>query len=476
MIDTDILSAISGLSADSRMVRRGWLFAALPGRHADGGHFIADAIANGATVILAPEGTVLPAGASVRLVTDADPRRRFALLAAAFYKLQPRIVVAVTGTNGKTSTVTFTAQLWEALGHNAASLGTLGIVSRLTMKAGGLTTPDPVTLQAELADLAAAGIDYLAMEASSIGVDQRRLDGVRLAAAAFTNLTHDHLDYHGTMDAYYACKERLFTTLIPADAPAVIHTDDVYGMRLAKELEGKRPLVRIGSAAPEIALVAQTPTPYGQILDVVVYGKSYQVNLPLVGLFQGQNALVAAGLVLATLPDITFADLLPHLERLYGVPGRLQRVDGHPKDAAVYVDYAHTPHGLETVLKALRPHTRGRLVAVFGCGGDRDKSKRPVMGGIAAKLADIAIITDDNPRSEDPATIRAEIRAGAPDAKVSGDRKTAIFEAVSSLSDGDVLVIAGKGHEQGQIIGGVVHPFDDVQVAADAIGELKRAL
>lgn len=471
MKDTDILSSIKGLTADSRMVRRGWLFAALPGSRADGAHFIKDAVINGATYILAPEGAALPEGCDAVLVTDADARRRFALLAAGFYKLQPTTTVAVTGTNGKTSTVTFTAQLWDALGRNAASLGTLGILSRITMKRGGLTTPDPVTLHAELADLAAAGISHLAMEASSIGVDQRRLDGVALKAAGFTNLTHDHLDYHGTMDAYYACKERLFTTLLPEGAPAVIHVDDEYGARLANALQGKRPLVRIGRNGQEIRIVGQTPTPFGQDLKLDVYGRSYDLTLPLVGLFQAQNALVAAGLVMAT-EGVSFDVLKPYLEKLSVVPGRLQLVQGHKKGAAVYVDYAHTPHGLETVLKALRPHTQGRLVTVFGCGGDRDKSKRPVMGGLAAKLADMAIITDDNPRTEDAATIRAEVAAGAPSAEIIGDRKNAIFKAVSSLQCGDVLVIAGKGHEQGQIVGDAVHPFDDVKIAEEAIHAL----
>lgn len=470
MNDTDILSQIKGLTADSRMVRRGWLFAALKGKIADGRLFIQDALINGASIILAPEGTELPDGANATLITDPDARRRFALLAAGFYKLQPQTVAAVTGTNGKTSTVTFASQLWDALGKTSASLGTLGIVSRITMKKGGLTTPDPVQLQAELADLAAAGISHLAMEASSIGIDQRRLDGVKLSAAAFTNLTHDHLDYHGTMDSYFESKARLFDTLLPADAPAILYTDDPYGEKLSHMI--KQPKIRIGSGKDcEIRVDKQTPTPFGQILDVTAAGNAYRINLPLVGLFQGINALTAAGIVMGT-EKIGFDVLVPHLENLRGVPGRLQLVPGAP----VYVDYAHTPHGLETVLEAIRPHTQGRLVVVFGCGGDRDKGKRPVMGGIATKLADLAIITDDNPRSENPETIRAEIRAGAPNAAEIGDRRTAIREAIAGLDPGDVLVIAGKGHEQGQIINSEILPFDDVQEAADAIGELRRAV
>lgn len=470
MNDADILSQINGLTADSRMVCKGGLFAALQGKIADGRLFIADALTNGAAFILAPEGTTLPEGAQATLITDANPRRRFALLAAGFYKLQPSTIAAVTGTNGKTSTVTFASQLWDALGHTSASLGTLGIISRITMKKGGLTTPDPVQLHAELADLAGAGVTHLAMEASSIGIDQNRLDGVKLSAAAFTNLTHDHLDYHGTMEAYFVSKMRLFDTLLPKDAPAVIYTDDEYGAKLSAVVT--QPKIRIGSAPDcEIRLVKQTPTPFGQILDVSVNGKSFTIKLPLVGLFQGINALTAAGIVMGT-EKIPFEILAPHLEKLQVVPGRLQLVPGAP----VYVDYAHTPHGLETVLKALRPHTAGRLVVVFGCGGDRDKGKRPVMGGIATKLADLAIITDDNPRSENPAIIRAEIRAGAPNSAEIGDRRTAIREAVAGLDAGDVLVIAGKGHEQGQIVGSNVLPFDDVEEAANAIKEMKRAL
>ena len=470
MNDETILSQIKGLTADSRMVRRGWLFAALQGKTADGRMFINDAIVNGASVILVPEGTEVPEASGVTFVSDPDARRRFALLAAGFYRLQPKTVVAVTGTNGKTSTVTFASQLWDALGKTSASLGTLGIVSRITMKKGGLTTPDPAQLQAELADLAAAGITHLAMEASSIGIDQRRLDGVKLAAAAFTNLTHDHLDYHGTMDSYYEAKARLFDTLLPSGAPAILCVNDEYGEKLAARV--KQPKVRIGAGKDfEIRVDQQTPTPFGQILDVTVGGKPYRINLPLVGLFQGMNALTAAGIVMST-EKVGFDSLVAHLENLQGVPGRLQLVPGAP----VYVDYAHTPHGLETVLKALRPHTKGRLVVVFGCGGDRDKGKRPVMGGIATTLADLAIITDDNPRSENPGTIRAEIRAGAPNAAEIGDRRTAIREAVAGLEANDVLIIAGKGHEQGQIVGSEVLPFDDVAEAANAIGELKRAV
>jgi UDP-N-acetylmuramoyl-L-alanyl-D-glutamate--2,6-diaminopimelate ligase len=472
MNDQDILGQIQGLTADSRIVKPGYLFAALPGAQVCGSLFIQEAINNGATYILAAPDTQLPDPSPAILITDQDPRRRFSILAAGFYKKQPHIIVAVTGTNGKTSTVSFTSQLWDALGQKSASLGTLGIASRFFVKSGGLTTPDPVNLHAQMHDLVTAGITHLAMEASSIGIEQRRLDGVQLSAAGFINLTHDHLDYHITMDAYYEAKKRLFTTLLPRNAKAIIYTDDPYGQKLAYELQDTHPLIRIGKDAPEIKIIEQTPTPEGQILKIESWGKAHTLHLPLVGLFQGLNALVAAGFVIATAPDITFGMLVPYLEKLQGVSGRLQKVTGHPKGASIYVDYAHTPHGLETVLKALRPHTRKKLIVVFGCGGNRDKSKRPIMGDIATTLADITIITDDNPRHESASVIRQDIIAGAPQARVIPDRKTAIFEALSMLESGDILVIAGKGHEQGQIIGDVVQPFDDIDVTRECMNAL----
>ncbi|HEY8962995.1 MAG TPA: UDP-N-acetylmuramoyl-L-alanyl-D-glutamate--2,6-diaminopimelate ligase [Alphaproteobacteria bacterium] len=472
MNDESILSSIKGLTADSRMVRPGVLFAALPGKRVDGRDFIKEAILNGTTLILAPEGTEQPEG-DVTLITDPDPRRRFALLAAKFYKLQPETTVAVTGTNGKTSTVTFAAQIWDALGYNSASLGTLGVISRLLMKKGLLTTPDPVSLQAELADLAAAGITHLGMEASSIGIEQRRLDGVRLSAAAFTNLTQDHLDYHGDMESYFQAKRRLFFSLLPSDKTSAVYVDDDYGARLAADLKkAGRKVVTFGHNGTEIKLVSQTPTVSGQILNVHAFGDNFSINMPLPGLFQGLNALCAAALVLACDRNLKFADVVPHLEALHGVPGRCQLVPGHPKGAAVYVDYAHTPAGLEFVLNALRPHTSGKLVCVFGAGGDRDKSKRPLMGAAVARLADVGIVTDDNPRSENPAVIRSEILPAIPNAKEIGDRHEAIRSAIADLQSGDVLVIAGKGHETGQIIRDVVHPFDDVEEAKVAINAL----
>ncbi len=465
-----IAAQIKGLTADSRMARRGWLFAALPGKYADGAAFVNDAVINGASFVLAKPGTVIKGDA--QLIESDNPRADFPLIAAAFYKLQPQVVCAVTGTNGKTSTVSFTRQIWESLGRQSASLGTLGIRTRAGIKAGSMTTPDPVTLHAELADLAASGVTHLAMEASSHGLHQHRLDGVRLAAAAFTNLSRDHLDYHQTMDAYRAAKARLLFDLLPKGNKAVINADDDAGAWLLDNCAQKNiPVIDFGHAAKTLKLVSQTPQPVGQTLVVQADGQNHTVNLPLAGLFQGMNALCAAGLVLASDESLKFADLVPHLESLAMVPGRLQAVTGHKGGAAVYVDYAHSPHGLETVLKALRPHTAGRLVCVFGAGGDRDKGKRPLMGAVVAELADIAIITDDNPRTEDAATIRAEISAACPDATVIGDRRAAISYAIGLLQAGDVLVIAGKGHEQGQTIGDIVHPFDDVGVAAQILGD-----
>ncbi len=460
---------VAGITADSRQVRDGYLFAALPGNRQDGTAFIADAIAHGAKVILAPEGTILTGYDDVVLLTDENPRRALARLAARFYGQQPRFIAAVTGTSGKTSTVSFTQQLWELAGiPHSASLGTLGIRAPGMNRYGSLTTPDTVSLHAQLADLAAAGITHLAMEASSHGLDQYRLDGVHVNAAAYTNLSRDHLDYHTDMDDYFAAKARLFNNLLPDSGTAVIHTDDMYG-RVLFDLCNRRGMriLRFGAGEVEIALQSRVPHPAGQDITLRVLGEKFTLRLPLVGDFQVQNAMAALGLVLAE--GRKAGDIVPLLAQLQGVPGRLQLVPGHKKDAAVYVDYAHKPAALETVLKTLRPHTRGRLVCLVGCGGDRDAGKRPIMGHIAATLADAAIITDDNPRSEDPAAIRAAMMADAPGAIDIGGRRDAIRHAVAMLDDGDVLVVAGKGHEQGQIIGDEVLPFDDVDEVKSAM-------
>ena len=469
------LPEITGLTADSRAVEPGFLFAALPGTQVDGRDFIDQALSKGARAILAPTGTELPASAGeVDLITDDRPRRRFAQMAAAFYGSQPATIAAVTGTNGKTSTANFARQIWEKLGHSAASLGTIGMTAPGLEQYGGLTTPDPVTLHASLAELAQAGITHLAMEASSHGLDQYRLDGVRVTAAGYTNLSRDHLDYHGTMEAYLAAKARLFDEVLEPDGAAVLNADTPECESLAERAKaaGRRTLL-YGRKGTDIRIDSAQPVPRGLDLKLTVRGQAVALRLPLAGTFQAANALCALGLVLA---DGTEADpAIAALETLTGVRGRLELVAQHPNGAAIYVDYAHTPDALETVLTALRPHTSGRLVAVFGCGGDRDPGKRPVMGATVARLADTAIVTDDNPRTEDPAAIRAAALAACPGGIEIGDRAEAIRTAIAGLAPDDVLVIAGKGHETGQIVGEDVHPFDDAEHARSAANELGAA-
>jgi UDP-N-acetylmuramoyl-L-alanyl-D-glutamate--2,6-diaminopimelate ligase len=455
---------IAGITADSRQVAPGYLFAALPGSRADGRAFIADAVSRGAVAVLAPEGTAWPPGVPPRpLLEDPEPRRRLAQLAAGLAGAQPRTVVAVTGTNGKTSTVEFLRQIWAAGGRRSASLGTLGVIAEGFDPGAGLTTPDPVGLAETLANLARAGVQRAAMEASSHGLDQFRLDGVRLAAGAFTNLTRDHLDYHGSEDAYRAAKLRLFDALLPAGAPVVAHSqmDPVTLTALAGIAVRRRLDLRtVGEAGTAIRLLAAEPRPDGQILRVAVAGVRHEMLLPLPGRFQADNALIAAALASA----LGQRDALDHLGSLRGVRGRLELAARLPNGAAIYVDYAHTPDALERLLTALRPHTQGRLHVVFGAGGDRDRGKRPLMGAAAARHADVAIVTDDNPRSEDPAAIRAAVLAACPGGREVGDRERAIAEALTGLAAGDVLAVAGKGHEQGQTIGDTVIPFDDVDV------------
>ncbi|MGA8195879.1 MAG: UDP-N-acetylmuramoyl-L-alanyl-D-glutamate--2,6-diaminopimelate ligase, partial [Acetobacteraceae bacterium] len=397
------------------------------------------------------------------------PRRRLAQLAAGLAGSQPNIAVAVTGTNGKTSTVEFLRQIWAAGGLPAASLGTLGVIAAGFDPGPGLTTPDPVTLAETLARLARAGIQHAAIEASSHGLDQFRLDGVRVAAAAFTNLTRDHLDYHGTEEAYRTAKLRLFAELLPEGAPVVASCDlDAMSMDALAGIARRRrlDLRTVGAAGTAIRLLATTPRPDGQLLCVEAAGIRRQVALPLPGRFQADNALLAAALAVA----LGERNVLDRLAELHGVRGRLELAARLPNGAAIYVDYAHTPDALERLLTALRPHTAGRLHVVFGAGGDRDRGKRPLMAAAAARFADVAIVTDDNPRSEDPAAIRAEILAALPGGREIGDRERAIAEALNGLGRGDVLAVAGKGHEQGQTIGNAVIPFDDVSVVRRLVG------
>ncbi|MGE4372198.1 MAG: UDP-N-acetylmuramoyl-L-alanyl-D-glutamate--2,6-diaminopimelate ligase [Xanthobacter sp.] len=461
------LQPITGLTADSRKVQPGFLFVAIPGTHADGVRFIPDAIARGATAILMEPLAPLPhAPEEVSFAFSLDVRHSLALSAARFHGAQPPVMAAITGTAGKTSVAFFLRQIWEQLGHKAAYLGTIGLISPGGSTYGSLTTPDPVALHETLAQLAAEGVTHMALEASSHGLDQRRLDGVRLTAGGFTNLGRDHLDYHPTVEAYFKAKMRLFTTLLPDEAKAV----GVLGAphaATALEWAKTRGLKTLsfgdeGSGA-DIRLTSITPEGVGQRLR---FADGAEVLLPLVGHFQAENALLAAGLAMAC--GAPRAETLTALATLQGVPGRLEQVSD---DATrpVFVDYAHKPEALATVLDTLRPAVSGRLILVFGCGGDRDRGKRPLMGAIAADKADLIIVTDDNPRTEDAAAIRVEILDAAPHALEIGDRGEAIHAAVSQMRPGDALVVAGKGHESGQIVGLETFPFSDKEVVRAAL-------
>jgi UDP-N-acetylmuramoyl-L-alanyl-D-glutamate--2,6-diaminopimelate ligase len=461
---------ITGVTADSRKVAPGSLFVALPGSAADGRAFIPQALSQGAAAVLAPADT--DAAMAPVLVTSGDVRRAYAIAARGFYGVQPATCVAITGTNGKTSVAAFCRQIWASLGLSAASMGTLGVLKQTgnvnqALTGPGLTSPDAADAARLLAELAAGGVTHLALEASSHGIEQRRLDGVSLKAAAFTNLTQDHLDYHGDMESYRAAKLRLFETLLPRGKTAVLNADsEAYSSFAAASIMSGLSVMGVGERGRDLSLVARRAVPEGQRLTLDVRGTLHEVLLPLAGAFQASNALVAAGLCIAggEAPE----RVLAALETITGAQGRLQRVPGS-RHGEVYVDYAHTPDGLETVLKALRPHATGRLIVVFGAGGDRDRAKRPIMGEIAGRLADVAIVTDDNPRSEDPAAIRRAVREGCPAAREIGDRRVAIRHAIGQMRDGDVVIIAGKGHEQGQIVGGVTWPFDDATEAALAL-------
>lgn len=460
---------VTGVTADSRRVSPGVLFAALPGSRADGRAFIAEAVARGAVAVLAPPGTVWPEGTPRRvLLEDPAPRRRLAQLAALLTGPQPATLVAVTGTNGKTSTVDFLRQLWALGGAKAASLGTLGLIAPGFAPGPGLTTPDPERLSETLVALTRAGVTHAAMEASSHGLDQHRLDGLQLTAAGFTNLTRDHLDYHRTEAAYRCAKLRLFAELLPEGAPAVANADmDPLTLAALRDVAERRglDLRTVGEAGDTFRLIASRPRAGGQELEVQSGGAQRKVMLPLVGRFQADNALLAAALAHA-LGD---AHALDRLSALRGVRGRMELASCLPNGATVYVDYAHTPDALERLLTALRPHTAHRLHVVFGAGGDRDPGKRPMMGAVAARLADVAIVTDDNPRTENPAAIRAAVLAACPGAIEVGDRARAIEAALNALRPGDVLAVAGKGHEQGQTIGTATLPFDDVGVVRNLV-------
>jgi UDP-N-acetylmuramoyl-L-alanyl-D-glutamate--2,6-diaminopimelate ligase len=457
----DAMTGIAGLASDSREVREGYLFAALPGLRANGASFIADAVKRGAVAVLgAPQAAGEARSLGVRFIADENPRARLARIAAAFFGAQPGTVAAVTGTNGKTSVTVFLRQLWALAGHRAASMGTIGIVTPDGEIPLAHTTPDPIETHRVLAQLAHAGVDHLALEASSHGLDQHRLDGVEIAAAAFTNLTRDHLDYHPDFDHYRAAKLRLFSQLLRDGGTAVVNADasDATMFERAARARGLR-IMSIGRAGETLRLAERRPTVDGQALELVYDAKTHHVALPLVGEFQAANALVAAALAIA-LGD-SADDSIAALERLQGVPGRLERVARAACGAPIYVDYAHTPDALETVLRALRPHVPGRLHLVFGCGGDRDRGKRALMGEAAARLADCVTVTDDNPRSETASEIRRAILAVCPGAREIGERGEAIRAAIAQLQEGDSLIIAGKGHETGQIVGAEIRPFSD---------------
>ena len=464
--EVEQIGVFSGLACDSRAVKPGYLFAALPGTRADGRAFIADAVRRGAVAVLGlPEARVEVEALGVRFIADENPRARLAHFAAAFFGVQPATIAAVTGTNGKTSVAVFLRQIWAQLGYKAASMGTIGVVAPSGTRALAHTTPDPIEIHRLLAELAGEDVDHLALEASSHGLDQHRLDGVRLGAAAFTNITRDHLDYHADFAAYLAAKLRLFSELMEKGSVAVINADAEHAADFVAAARGLRVLT-VGERGTALKLVFRAPKGDGQELTVLCGGTTYNVMLPLAGGFQASNALVAAGLAIGLGdPAVKVFAALAHLK---GAAGRLEKVAAATSGAPVYVDYAHTPDALETVLTALRPHAAGRLHVVFGCGGDRDRGKRQLMGAIAAKLADVAIVTDDNPRSEEPAAIRAEILAGCPDACEIGDRAEAIRAAVAALRAGDLLVIAGKGHESGQIVGTETRPFSDRDEAVKA--------
>ena len=471
-VGADRVKAFTGLASDSRAVKPGFLFAAITGTKGDGASFVADAVARGAVAVLGrPEiaGAVAQAGAA--FIPAENPRRMLAHYAAAFYGAQPKNIAAVTGTNGKTSITVFLREIWTALGKPAASMGTIGVVTPgRTIKLDN-TTPGPIEVQQLLAAVKAEGIDHLALEASSHGLDQYRLDGAEIAAVAFTNLTRDHMDYHAGMEAYLEAKLRLFRDLASDGAVAVVNADAEYAEPFMAVAAGRGlRLITVGEQGGGIKLMARKAGLDGQQLDIVHAGIAYRIALPLAGAFQASNALIAAALAIGLGEEP--AAVFRTLENLKGAPGRLEKVAVAASGAPVFVDYAHTPDALETVLHALRPHTERKLVAVFGCGGDRDKGKRPLMGAAAAQFADRVIVTDDNPRTEEAAAIRAEILAAVPGASEIAGRADAIHTAIAELSAGDVLVIAGKGHEAGQIVGTTVHPFSDRDEAIKAARSL----
>jgi UDP-N-acetylmuramoyl-L-alanyl-D-glutamate--2,6-diaminopimelate ligase len=459
---------VTGFAIDHRKVAPGTIFGAFPGTRFNGEDFIADAVKAGAVAVVArPQAKVEGA----IHVADDEPRRAFAALAARFFQPVPETVVAVTGTNGKTSTVEMTRQIWRMAGYSAASIGTLGVTTADESVSTGLTTPDIVTFLSNMTGLAREGVTHVAYEASSHGLSQYRNEGLRVVAGAFTNLSRDHLDYHSTMEDYFAAKMRLFDHVVEESGTAVVWMDDEWSERAVEHVRrrGLR-LLSVGEQGTEIRLLARTPTQLGQTLEIEFEGRSRKINLPLIGAYQAANALVSAGLAVASGTEA--AKVFDALARLQPVRGRLERAAINRAGAPVYVDYAHTPDAIEAAIAALRPHTTGRLITVFGAGGDRDGGKRPEMGRAACAGSDLVIVTDDNPRGEDPAEIRAAVMAGCDGkAREIGDRREAIAAAIAEAGREDIVLVAGKGHEQGQIVGRGdkvrILPFDDVQVARE---------
>ncbi len=461
---------VGGVTADSRLVKPGDLFVAIAGGKTDGLRFVAPAVAAGAVAVLAERPPSAPLPENVAFARVGNARRALARAAAKIYPRQPQTIAAVTGTSGKTSVAAFTRQIWSALGYRAASIGTIGVVAPRGETYGSLTTPDPVALHQSLDALAGDGVTHLAIEASSHGLDQYRLDGLHIAAAGFTNITRDHLDYHPNFAAYFSAKLRLFETLVEPGAAAVINVDHEHAQAVTAAARARGlAIVSVGRAGTSIRLIESMIDGFSQTLQLEHGGKNFHVRLPLVGEFQVENALVAAGLAITTGSDP--GSVFAALGHLTGAKGRLELV-GASRGAPIFVDYAHKPDALAKALDALRPYSAGRLVVVFGAGGDRDRGKRPLMGAVAIAKADQVIVTDDNPRSEDAAAIRAAIISGAPGAIEIGDRREAIRFAIADLRRGDVLLIAGKGHETGQIIGDRTLLFSDHEAVATALKEL----
>ena len=458
---------VVGLTCDSREVKPGFVFAALPGTVTDGRKFIESALEKGASAIVSTGDMDLP----VPYLASAEPRLAYAQMAAKLYAGQPKTLVAMTGTNGKSSTVEFLRQIWAYAGKQAACFGTLGVQAPKGYRPLTHTTPDAVALHKTLSELSSEGVTHAAMEASSHGLDQYRLDAVQITAAGFTNLTQDHFDYHADAEDYFLAKARLFAGLTPANAPVVINTNDEYGQRLVKMCEERgQDVMQVGWSGQDIRIDEVMPRAASQMITLVVKGERHKIELPLAGEFQVLNAISALGLAMVT--GVEKGTALKALENLAGVAGRMERA-GQTKDGApIFVDFAHTEDGLDKLLRSVRPHTMGKIVVAFGCGGDRDPDKRPKMGKVAAKLADDVIVTDDNPRTEDAATVRKAVLKGCPDAAEIGDRAAAIREGIKRLAPQDCLVIAGKGHEQGQIVGTEVIPFSDVEQVKLALKEL----